>query len=583
MKTYIFIGLLFCWILFSCSKRNVYPAYLSLVEQWIESCPDSARFYFNKVNAYELKGEARAYYNLLSVKLNDKQYLKHTSDSVIKQVVAFYENNGDVNKLLEAYYYMGRIYRDMGDSPQALKVFQQALTLEEESTCPLLLGRIYEQIGTLLAYQGFYQESLDAIKHSYRWYEQCDRKRGMAYAYRNMGRAFDQLQQMDSAEYYYQKAYQLAIEAKDNRATNYILSELASMYQEHEDWDKCQNAIAKLPREIQEQDAITLFTKGMICLHQAQRDSASYYYKQALQADQAAIDQGKLGNRTLQLAAYEALLKLEAISHPDEPFSTYALSALALNRIERDTLKKETVGKIHALYNYQAKESEKQQSELKNERTQKYFYLSIILFVVIIYLIVRYAHKKQIKVKRQAEMRIHLAEKEKEIDKEEIAKNKKRILELELALTQKEEPKQEKENIAQEKRLLKLRNIRIYVNSEEKELQDKAVTQSNIYQFLHTEALKTSPSVEEEHWNALIQLLENTYKFTSQLYAVYPRISPQELHICCLCKISISVSRSASLLHVSKSAISNARVKMAKRILGDGMKAEDFERFIMSL
>ena len=67
------------------------------------------------------------YYDLLDLKVNDKMYVRHTSDSLIKRITAFYETYGDRDKLLESYYYMGRVYRDLNDAPEALKYFQKAL------------------------------------------------------------------------------------------------------------------------------------------------------------------------------------------------------------------------------------------------------------------------------------------------------------------------------------------------------------------------------------------------------------------------------------------------------------------------
>ena len=71
--------------------------------------------------------EQRMYYDLLDLKVNDKMYVRHTSDSLIKRITAFYETYGDRDKLLESYYYMGRVYRDLNDAPEALKYFQKAL------------------------------------------------------------------------------------------------------------------------------------------------------------------------------------------------------------------------------------------------------------------------------------------------------------------------------------------------------------------------------------------------------------------------------------------------------------------------
>lgn len=56
----------------------------------------------------------RMYYRLLTVKAADKAYVTHMSDSIIRPVLDYYEQEGDRRLLPEAYYYAGRVYRDLG-------------------------------------------------------------------------------------------------------------------------------------------------------------------------------------------------------------------------------------------------------------------------------------------------------------------------------------------------------------------------------------------------------------------------------------------------------------------------------------
>ena len=73
--------------------------------------------------------ETRMYWHLLTIQAKDKQYIVHTSDSLINSIVEFYERYGDKEKLMMAYYYQGSVYRDMNDAPRALKCFQKAIEI----------------------------------------------------------------------------------------------------------------------------------------------------------------------------------------------------------------------------------------------------------------------------------------------------------------------------------------------------------------------------------------------------------------------------------------------------------------------
>ena len=74
------------------------------------------------------------YYQLLTIKAKDKAYITHTSDSLIKNVVKYYEERKDRERLQETYYYAGRVYRDMGDEPQALEHLQKAIEKTKDCT-----------------------------------------------------------------------------------------------------------------------------------------------------------------------------------------------------------------------------------------------------------------------------------------------------------------------------------------------------------------------------------------------------------------------------------------------------------------
>ena len=86
--------------------------------------------------------EQHMYYDLLDLKVNDKMYVRHTSDSLIKRITAFYETYGDRDKLLESYYYMG-VYRDLNDAPEALKYFQKALMWRGYEKVPIIVQCLF--------------------------------------------------------------------------------------------------------------------------------------------------------------------------------------------------------------------------------------------------------------------------------------------------------------------------------------------------------------------------------------------------------------------------------------------------------
>ena len=70
---------------------------------------------------------------LLDTRLQDKAYIAHTSVDTIKAVCRFFEKNGNAKERQEAYYYMGSVYRDLNDYPNAVTYFLKSAEVAENN------------------------------------------------------------------------------------------------------------------------------------------------------------------------------------------------------------------------------------------------------------------------------------------------------------------------------------------------------------------------------------------------------------------------------------------------------------------
>ena len=69
----------------------------------------------------------RMHFELVRIKAENKAFIPLTNDTVIKDVVDYYNQNGNANERMEANYLLGRVYADMGEAPQALHAYYDAL------------------------------------------------------------------------------------------------------------------------------------------------------------------------------------------------------------------------------------------------------------------------------------------------------------------------------------------------------------------------------------------------------------------------------------------------------------------------
>lgn len=216
---------------YSCDNKPL-PYTMKVANSLVNTHPDSVlallKQFRDSINL-EPK-ETQIYYQLLTIKAKDKAYITHTSDSILLKVLHYYENKKDKRHLPEVYYYAGRVYRDLGDAPQALDFFFQAIDASYLYMDYKLVSRIYSQIGTLYLYQNVYDKAPEAFSKAYQFSILSKDSISMIYNLRDIGRAFSTQEKVDSAIYYYKKADMLADKIENLNLKRIINGELSGYY-----------------------------------------------------------------------------------------------------------------------------------------------------------------------------------------------------------------------------------------------------------------------------------------------------------------------------------------------------------------
>ena len=106
MKTQILKATLLAFIIFfSCHQVSQQHPILEQAEKVMSEHPDSALFLLEQVAAPEKMPERDyATWCLLITEARDKNYIEHTSDSLINVAIQYFEKKKDINRLSEAYY-----------------------------------------------------------------------------------------------------------------------------------------------------------------------------------------------------------------------------------------------------------------------------------------------------------------------------------------------------------------------------------------------------------------------------------------------------------------------------------------------
>ena len=107
-------SLIICMI-FSCCNNSNYDSSLARLENLSSISPSEALDSLYAIDYDKLSASDKHYHDFLSVKIADKAYMTHTSDSLILKVIDFESNHRSNGRYAEALYYGGRVYSDLGD------------------------------------------------------------------------------------------------------------------------------------------------------------------------------------------------------------------------------------------------------------------------------------------------------------------------------------------------------------------------------------------------------------------------------------------------------------------------------------
>ena len=568
-----------CLCLFACGRRH-YPRVLSQANSLAEVMPDSAlrllaQWADSAGNAPE---RVRMYYHLLTVKAADKACVPHTSDSIIRRVVDYYGHGGDRRLLPMACYYAGRVYRDLGDAPQALDYLQQAAALLEGSYYYELQKAMYAQMGDLFLFQDVYEEALKAYKRSLDFQEKTGDMRGKAAMLCSVGTTYMGCGKPDSALMYYKMAYEHAQALEDSCLENKVLIAVCGLYTQLGEYDSAKYVWQQI-KESQSLEGSVMNAVAAGFYHaMGGQDSAIYYYKELLK------DENMYSKR-------DACWGLGKLAQ-EQGNSRAALEYLQGYTSWTDTIVKHTnadaLRKMQALYNYNLREKETSRFMQANVRLRRCLVGSCVFFILLIGLMQYWrlrSQRKEMQVWVQRE-KIARLEEDSRLQREQLVEsNRLKIEELEHRLQESREANDGMHRLLllQKEQAVSAREVM------ERELQVQAVgeelfRQSEVYRRFHRAASCNSVvGIQPEDWEELQAAVDVCYRdFTGRLRRVYP-LSEMELKICLLLKIEIANNGIARIVGRSTSAIVSARKSLYEKFHGEKGTAQQWDDFIRKM
>ncbi|MBR1941499.1 MAG: tetratricopeptide repeat protein [Bacteroidaceae bacterium] len=520
---------------------------------------------------------ARMYHQLLTVKAGDKAYHLQTSDSLMLQVLHYYEDGGDKRLLPEAYYYMGSTYRDLNDAPRALDYYQKAIDAMPGDENLRVKSKVYAQMGELFLYRRLYDKAMNAFQDSY----QCDSilkdTVGIIFNLRDMALCFANTNRNDIGIAYLEQALSYAEDINNERMSLIASSQLASLYLQRGDYGLAYEAIKPSLAHLSTSNISSVYSiLASVHQHLNHKDSASYYYDKLL----------VYGDSYAKTEAYFQLAKMSIENTKDSEIVSLLEQYYKQADARKSYAATESLAKMTSLYDYQVHEREKEEMEHRADSLSLYLLLGCALFSIICLILFAYGQfhrRKELKLKMHVDKLASMREEEHKRSQAYIRENEDKIAELEEAICNlKDNEMQLRAHLETSIRQLKLNNEVAKVKIEQRALAIQSVEASDLRISL-IELAKSGGILHDDMIKEIETLLNNYYPHFIDTIRNVININKTEYTISLLLKMKLKPKHICALICRDSSSVANIRRRLYVKVFSKDGSPKDWDDYISSL
>lgn len=516
----------------------------------------------------------RMRYQLLYHKAMNKADISFSSDSIMKKVVAYYENHGTSNERMLAYYMLGCIYRDLHEAPIALEYYNKATEQADTTSqdCDYsTLYRIYSQMGVLFEKQYLFNQEFIAYNKATKYAYMAKDTLNALLCYMN---SYIDLNQNDSIIARNLRAANLLRKHGYNYYAKMAFGSNYPYYIKKNDYIKAKETFEEYKKinfegnsNYKDASAYLLYNQGMYYLFANQLDSAhisfqkSYIYAQSYSNKCAA---------TKGLAKYYTKTNHSALA------AKYALLSSEYNDSSLYELRESQLQQMQAMYDYSRNQKLAKEAEYKAKQRLNTIYL-IIISSCLILLSAVYIYRKNIRKRNHkllVAQRLYKASILKlQTTKTELA-HLKNLNETKIAALIKEKEaviENLQKEINQYESIHSGRNL-VEIN---KQLMDTFVYKKLAYIECHPQE-----KITNETWDNLEETLEG---MIPSLANIKLKLSKKEYRICLLTRLHFSPSAISCFMQCNLPDISMSRKRMLSKLCEKDGKPKELDEYIQHL
>ena len=580
----ILIYMLIFMSLSSCSNRK-YEQTITRADNLMELSQDSARSALAILDSIrpdlsKMGKSTQMRYQLVYAKGMNKGYVDFTTDSLMKEIVDYYDNHGTCQQQMLAHYLLGCVYRDLGDSPASLSCYNDAVEKVDttSSDCDYkLLTRVYEQQGALFLSQSMPQNALSAYQKAEKYAWIAKDTLSAVLSYEHLGNIYENMDNMNKVIEVYENASrryrQYGYPVQAARALGGAIQALI-LTKQYAKAKKYMDVFEAESGYFQKDSCYSYinyshyyYLKGLYCL-ESHSDSAKYWFTKCQEFAKT--------NNNKSFSAYAWYLYY--IKHQQmDSVAKYSEQAFAYNDSANLDMERDLMQKMQAIYDYDRWKNVAHNEEIKATRANLTLLVSILVSVSVIiigiltFLVYRKKRKLELQEKEEQEnlirQQIYYTKQELELLR---TVNDRKIADV---IKEKEQTINKLED--------DLKDIREkYSNSSLSDV-DILLKESSIYKRIKYLELHPKEIMRENDWIELEETIEQL--IPSFIPLLKNRLNVIAYRICLLVKLEISTSSIAILLGLSSSAISKYRKVMLEKLCGRSGKPKDFDEYIRQI
>ena len=580
----ILIYMLIFMSLSSCSNRK-YEQTITRADNLMELSQDSARSALAILDSIrpdlsKMGKSTQMRYQLVYAKGMNKGYVDFTTDSLMKEIVDYYDNHGTCQQQMLAHYLLGCVYRDLGDSPASLSCYNDAVEKVDttSSDCDYkLLTRVYEQQGALFLSQSMPQNALSAYQKAEKYAWIAKDTLSAVLSYEHLGNIYEYMGNMNKVIEVYENAsrryHQYGYPVQAARALGGAIQALI-LTKQYAKAKKYMDVFEAESGYFQKDSCYSYinyshyyYLKGLYCL-ESHSDSAKYWFTKCQEFAKT--------NNNKSFSAYAWYLYY--IKHQQmDSVAKYSEQAFAYNDSANLDMERDLMQKMQAIYDYDRWKNVAHNEEIKATRANLTLLVSILVSVSVIiigiltFLVYRKKRKLELQEKEEQEnlIRQQIYDTKQELELLRTV-NDRKIADV---IKEKEQTINKLED--------DLKDIREkYSNSSLSDV-DILLKESSIYKRIKYLELHPKETMRENDWIELEETIEQL--IPSFIPLLKNRLNVIAYRICLLVKLEISTSSIAILLGLSSSAISKYRKVMLEKLCGRSGKPKDFDEYIRQI